>query len=160
MNVQVSQDGLFSLSEINPILFDLLREIVLCASSSDPRAEARFYPSPVEGNDIPELREDWSSLVQPELQAAFQQARDVVQADLRNASETDEGFAFQIPRHHADAWMSALNQARLAIAEEHQLTEDDLNENVLPAISGQREMILLQMNFYAFLQEWLVQMAE
>ena len=160
MNVQVSTDGVFSLSEINPILFDLLREIILCGSSSDPRAEARFYPSPVEGNEIADLREDWKSLVQPELQMAFQQARDVVQADLRHASENEDGFAFQIPRHHADAWMNALNQARLALAEEHQLTEGDLSEHVLPSISGQREMILLQMNFYAFLQEWLVQMAD
>ena len=160
MNVQLSQDGVFNLSGINPVLFDLLSEIALCGSSKDPRIEARFYPSPVEGDSIPELQDDWKSLVQPELHAAFQHARDVVQSDLRNARETDEGFAFQIAPHHADAWMSALNQARLALAEENQFTDDDLCANVSPKISSPREMILLQMNFYAFLQEWLVQMAD
>ena len=159
MNVQVSKDGAFGLSEINPFLFDLLREIVLCAASSDPRAEARLYPSPVEGNQMPDLLEDWKSLVQPELHAAFQQARDVVQADLRHATETDEGFEFQIPRHHSDAWMSALNQARLALAEENHFSETELTTEVASALDDRRKMILLQMNFYAFLQEWLVQMA-
>ena len=160
MHVQVVQDGSIGLRGINPFLFDLLREIVRCGASGDPRVEARFYPPPVEEGDLSDLREDWKSLVQPELQAAFQQARDVVQADLRNATETEDGCAFQIAPHHADAWMSALNQARLALAGENHFTEADLSADVPSAVGGPTERALLQMHFYAFLQDWLVQMAD
>lgn len=160
MHVQISEDGTIGLGGIDPLIFDFLRGIASCGASSHPEAEARLYPDPVEGAAEPGLREDWKCLVYPDLHAAFLEARAVVQADLRTAKETDDGFEFHIPPRHVDAWMSALNQARLVLAAENHFEESDLAADAPAAIGGPRELALLQMRLYGFLQEWLVRVSD
>jgi hypothetical protein len=160
MNVQISGDGTIGLSGINPFLFDLLQGIVRSGASDDPAVGDRFFPAPVEGGGERDLRDDWKALVQPELHAGFLEAREIVQADLRAADEAADGFAFQIPVRHADAWMNALSQARLALAIENRFTESELAAEMPAAAGGPRDLALLQMNFYAFLQEWLVRISD
>lgn len=157
MKLHAANDGALVLEEIPPFLFDLLGEIVGRASSNDPRVEARFFPDPASDQ---ELIEDWKSFVQPELLEFFQSARETVKADLRGASEHDGVFSMSIPKIHGDAWLSALNQARLAIAEESGFDEKDMAAEVAPAPEDPRALALFQVGFYGFLQECLVRMQD
>jgi len=157
MKLQPADDGALMLEEIPPFLFHLLSNIVVRASSRDPRVEARFFPDPARDES---LIEDWKSLVQPELQFLFQSARETVQADLRGASEEDGVYSMKIPRKHADAWLNALNQARLAIAEESGFGEEDMASEVEPDPEDERAMALFEIGFLGFLQECLVRMQE
>ncbi len=145
------------LEEIPPFLFHLLSNITVRASSRDPRVEARFFPDPAREES---LIEDWKSLVQPELQFLFQSARETVQADLRGASVEDGMYSMKIPQKHADAWLNALNQARLAIVEESGFGEEDMASEVEPDLEDERAMALFEISFFGFLQECLVRMQE
>jgi len=157
MKLTATEEGALDLEEIPPFLYELLNAVPLQAASSDPRVESRFFPDPA----LDELlAEDWKSFVQPELQATFLSAREVVLADLLGTSELDEGFSMEIPPDHMDAWLSALNQARLAIAEENHFGEKDMSEEISPDTSDPRSIALFQISFYGFLQECLVKMQE
>ena len=155
MKLTATEEGALDLEEIPPPLYELLNAIPLRAGSGDPRVESRFFPAPSQ-DEL--LIEDWKSLVQPELQATFLSAREVAQEDLRRASELEGGFSMKIPKNHMDAWLSALNQARLAIAEENHFGEKDLAEEAAPDSSNSRSLALFQISFYGFLQECLVKM--
>ncbi|MEI6279415.1 MAG: DUF2017 family protein [Verrucomicrobiae bacterium] len=157
MKLQAADDGAMLLEEIPPFLFRLLGEIPGRASSKHPRVEARFFPEP--GSDQ-ELIEDWKTLVEPELHVLFQSARETVRADLRGASASKGGFSMRIPKPHGDAWLGALNQARLAIAEESGFDEKDMAAEVVPDPEDPRAMTLFQIGFYGFLQECLVRMQD
>ncbi|MCK9588476.1 MAG: DUF2017 family protein [Terrimicrobiaceae bacterium] len=157
MKLTATEEGALDIEGIPPFLFDLLNAIPLRAASEDPRAESRFFPDPAR-DEL--LVEDWKALVHPELHAAFLSAREVVLADLRGASELGEGFSMQIPANHTDAWLSALNQARLAIAEENRFGEKDMAEEIVPDTSNPRPLALFQISFYGFLQECLVKLQD
>jgi hypothetical protein len=157
MKLSATEEGALGLEGMAPFLFGLLKAVPVRAASSDPRVESRFFPAPA-GDDL--LLEDWKSLVQPGLQDTFLSAREVVLADLRNASESGEGSSMEIPANHMDAWLNTLNQARLAIAEENRFDEKDLATEIVPDTSDPRSLALFQISFYGFLQECLVQMQD
>ena len=157
MKLAATEDGALDLEEIPPFLFELLQAIPLRAASQNPRVEARFYPIPAL-DDL--LGEDWKTLVHPELQETFLSAREVVLADLRRTSEEEGRFSMKIPPNHMDAWLSTLNQARFAIAEENHFGENDLAEEIVSDSSDPRSIALFQISFYGFLQECLVQMQD
>ena len=114
--VSIQKNGALKFDFVAPHLYEILCGIREAAETPDPRVEARFFPEPSEGDDS--LAEDWKAFVQPDLHEGFQSARETVAADLRGAKERKTGhFTFTIPKAHIDAWLSALNQARLALAE-------------------------------------------
>src|SRR6516164_8758401 len=62
----------------------------------------------------------------------------------------------RIPTKHADAWLNALNQARLVIAVKNNFTELELNDHLRSPIGSRRDLSLFQVNFYGFLQEFIL----
>lgn len=157
MNVSTTHEGALALQEIQPFLFDLLEAIPQRANSQDPRVEDRFHPVPA---DDATLQEDWKALVQPSLHEHFLSAREIVMSDLRRVTEDRTGRQLQIPARHMDAWLNALNQARIAIAEENHFGEKDLSEEIVPDSADPRSLALFQVSFYGFLQECLVKMQD
>ena len=69
-------------------------------------------------------------------------------------------WTLEIPPDHTDAWLTTLNALRLALAEEHRFTEKDLSEKESSDLSTERGLALMQVNFYAFIQECLLQAME
>src|SRR5436190_708746 len=61
-----------------------------------------------------------------------------------------------IPTKHTDAWLSALNQARLVIAAKNNFTESELSDHLRSPIGSRRDLSLFQINFYGFLQEFIL----
>lgn len=97
------------------------------AAAADPSgskaAEERLASSPSGGTE-PGLDEDWKEHVLPELQTLFASAVEIVRFDLVGtwlSPGTDASM--RIPVKHVEAWLIALNQARLALAARHDLTE-------------------------------------
>ena len=156
MNIGPENDGALVIREIPDLLLQLLSEIPELGAPYDPRAQARFFPDPA---DDPKLVEDWKSLIQPELDELFRTARETVEADLRRA-KSDGGGILKIPRNHMDAWLSALNQARLAIAERFGFDENDMSAEPRPDPADPRAMALFRVSFYGFLQECIVRTIE
>ena len=97
--------------------------------------------------------------MQPELRRLFQTATETVTADLEQLSGKEKTFAnrtLRIPSKHAEAWLSALNQARLVIAAKNNFTDGELCDHYRSPIGSRRDLSLFQVNFYGFLQEFIL----
>lgn len=146
-------------SELDPFLAELLRQI---PASADPAgvspAEQRLFSSPTNGKE-PDLRAEWKQYVEPELRRLFRTATETVAADLEQLNGNEKSLAnrtLRIPAKHAEAWLSALNQARLVIAAKNNFTEIELSDHLRSPIGSRRDLSLFQINFYGFLQEFIL----
>lgn len=156
MEFYETSEGRLGFRDIPPILADLLRLIPRWSDRESEAAEARLFPNPSSAPDEDSLRDDWKAFVQPELHEIFRDARQVVEADLRSMSEEDGHFLLEFPLKHAEAWVSALNQARLALAAQHGLEERELDRHSPMEIHNERDLALLQIDIYTELQIWLI----
>jgi hypothetical protein len=151
------------ISELDPFLAELLRQIPASADPSGvPAAEQRLFSSPTIRNET-EIFAEWKAYVEPELRRLFQTATETVAQDLQQLNGNEKSFAnrtLRIPSKHADAWLSALNQARLVIAAKNKFTETELNDHSRSPIGSRRDLSLFQVNFYGFLQEFILREME
>jgi len=147
------------ISELDPFLAELLRQIPSCANPEGaPAAEQCIFSPPVNGKE-PEMCAEWKMYVQPELRRLFQSATETVGADLKQLNGTEQSLTnrtLRIPTKHSDAWLSALNQARLVIAAKNNFTELELSDHLRSPIGSRRDLSLFQVNFYGFLQEFIL----
>jgi len=158
MIFELTDHGASRFSSIHPVLEGILRTLAIDPWERCPEGSARLLPAP--GGDE-ELLIDWQDHVQPELRQGFDSTRAVVQGDLATMSrELDETWSLEIPADHADAWLSTLNALRLALATEHGLTESELADEGGSDFSTPRGLALMQVNFFAFIQECLIRAME
>ncbi|MDQ6860119.1 MAG: DUF2017 domain-containing protein [Verrucomicrobiota bacterium] len=154
------QGDVLELSELDPFLAELLRQIPESANTDGaPAAEQRLF-SPPAAEQEKQLREEWKLYVQPELRSLFRGATETVIADLKPLNGSSRPFVnctLPIPVQHADAWLNTLNQARLVIASKYGFTEAELSDHYRSPIGSRRDLSLFQVNFYGFLQEFILQ---
>jgi Domain of unknown function (DUF2017) len=147
------------LSELDPFLAELLRQVPASARvEGDPVAEARIYSAPCSAPQD-ELCSEWKAYVKPELRRLFQTAIETVSLDLAQLNGNEKTFAnrsLKIPADHAEAWLSALNQARLVITAKNDFNESELGDHCRSPIGSRRDLSLFQVNFYGFLQEFIL----
>jgi hypothetical protein len=147
-------------NQVEPIEAELLKQIPAATQGEDdPKVKSRLYPDP--GGDAGgSLAADWEELVRPDLEHLFLSSRRVVEDDLAQIKER-RGFAtLSIPLAHADAWLNVLNQARLVLATRYEFTDAELLQYEPPVIFSRRDLALLQINFYAAIQERLIEALE
>ena len=147
------------ISELDPFLAELLRQIPASTNpESAPAAEERLFSPPAAASEK-ECCAEWKLYVQPELRRLFRSATETVAADLAQLSGNEKTFANRtlcIPTQHADAWLNALNQARLVIAAKNNFTDGELCDHYRSPIGSRRDLSLFQVNFYGFLQEFIL----
>lgn len=143
-----------------PFIADLLRQLPRCIEQGADIAESRLFPLPAATADEETLRDDWKAHVQPELHDWFLGARQVVATDLRAMREKGGTFQLEFSLRHAEAWLNALNQARLTLAEVHAFDEKDLGSHLPAEIAGDRDLARFQIDFYAGIQFWLVELLD
>jgi hypothetical protein len=160
MEFYETDDGRLGMREIPAVVTELLRQIPRWADGETDEVEDRLFPSPATGAAEAELRADWQAHVEPELHEFFQSTRQVVEADLRGMAEEDDGFILEFSLKHADAWLNALNQARLALATRHRFEEEDLAGRGPREVRDERELALFQIHFYAMIQHWLLEILD
>ena len=151
------------LSELDPFLAELLRQIPACANPEGvPGAEERIFSPPTNGKET-EFCAEWKVYVEPELRRLFQTATQTVAGDLEQLNGNEKNLAnrtLRIPCKHTDAWLNALNQARLVIAAKNNFSETELNDHLHSPIGSRRDLSLFQVKFYGFLQEYLLREME
>lgn len=159
MEICLREDEL-EISELDPFLAELLRQIPGSANAEgEPAAENRLFCLPADPQANAELCGEWKSLVEPELRRLFRNATEIVAADLEQLNGKEKPFAnrnLRIPSTHADAWLNALNQARLVLAEKYQFTDAELCDHYRSPVGSRRDLSLFQINFYGFLQEMIL----
>src|SRR5437660_4893600 len=92
------------ISELDPFLAELLRQIPASASPDGlAAAEQRLFSSPTNAKE-PELCAEWKIYVEPELRRLFQSATETVAADLEQLNGNEKSLAnrtLRIPTKHA-----------------------------------------------------------
>jgi hypothetical protein len=162
MEIRRTKDQL-EISELDPFLAELLRQIP--ASTKPDGAEAaekRLFSSPSH-DPKRKISAEWKLYVEPELRRLFQTATETVASDLEQLNGKEKPFAnctLRIPAEHAQAWLSALNQARLVIAAKYNFDEKELGDHYRSPIGSRRDLSLFQVNFYGFLQEFILREIE
>ena len=133
------------------------------AAAADPSgsraAQERLASTPTAGAE-PGLDEDWKEHVLPELQTLFASAVEIVRMDLVGSwlgPGTDA--TLRIPVHHVEAWLIALNQARLALAARYNLTEKAMTQRP-PEDLQPRTLARLFVDFFGGLQQLLLEAGE
>ena len=160
--MEIGREGeALRISDLDPFLAELLRQIPLSANPDGvPGAEARLF---IEPSREKEICSEWKSYVEPELRRLFRSATETVAADLAQLNGNEKSLrnrSLRIPFEHADAWLSALNQARLVIAEKYKFSDEELNDHDRSPIGSRRDLGLFQVNFYGFLQEFILREME
>ncbi len=159
MEIRRQGDAL-EVSELDPFLAELLRQV---PDSTNPEgissAEERLYSLPGDPDDHA-LCAEWKLYVEPELRRLFRSATETVVEDLKMLNGSAKPFAnctLRIPTKNSEAWLSALNQARLVIASKYAFTDSELSDHYRSPIGSRRDLGLFQINFYGFLQEFILQ---
>ena len=133
------------------------------AAAADPHgskaAEQRLASSPTAGAE-PGLDEEWKEHVLPELRTLFATAVEIVRADLVGSwISPGTDAAVRVPVAHIEPWLIALNQARLALAARHGLTEETMNQRP-PEDLAPPTLARLFVDFFGGLQQLLLEAAE
>ena len=160
--MEISRKGeALQISDLDPFLAELLRQIPGCTNTEGtPDAEARLFCRP---SAEKEICAEWKTYVEPELRRLFRSATETVAEDLAQLNGTEKSLrngTLTIPFEHADAWLSALNQARLVIATKYKFSDIELNDHDRSPIGSRRDLGLFQVNFYGFLQEFILREME
>jgi Domain of unknown function (DUF2017) len=147
--------------DIEPLEAELLRQVPgVCESGGDDRSEARLFSNPADSSDSQFLT-DWAEYVQPELRHLFISSRNTVKEDLKKLSNLPGRLGrLVVPRVHSDAWLNALNQARLILATKFNFTDRELSMHEAPKWFSRRDLVLQQINFYAEIQERIIDAIE
>lgn len=146
------------------LCLELLLQIPPSAKYDDcESARKRLFPEPIGeaklGSVEAVISQDWEDFVVPDLEALFQTAIETVQSDLNGIDMTDaqEECVLRIPVSHLEAWLHALNQARIALAARHGLAYEDPEEGTL---IGERAVAFSQMQVYGEIQAVLIKIME
>ena len=154
MNIERDENGGFVFSDMEPPIAEMFLSI---PSAVDPdgnsAAAARLFPDPAAGKE-PKISQEWAEYVAPELREGFENAATTVEADLGSLI-ADGGLT--IPLDHVDAWLNALNQARLVLAARFEVTEEDMNNQEPLDLQNERAMAISQIHVFGLLQECLIQ---
>lgn len=163
------RENAIEIFDLDPFLAELLRQIPASAdptggdaANADPegvrRAQERLFSAPAPRSDK-EVCKEWKVYVEPELRRLFQSATETVAEDLKQLNKKQEALVnhtLRIPLEHADSWLNALNRARLALHARHNFTDSELCDHERSPVASRRDLSLFQMNFYGFIQEFIL----
>jgi len=161
MMIRRWKDKSIEFSRIESIEAELLKQVPAAGDpEGEEKAEERLFPSPT-SQGTPGMAKDWDEFVRPELRHLFLSARKLVEEDLAAMTRRPGKIShLVVPLTHADSWLNALNQARLVLATKYDFTEAELSFNHTPKTFSRRDLVLLQINFYAAVQERLIEILE
>ena len=132
---------------------------ILSKDQEDEAVKKRLYPEPEDEDD----KEEWKRLVHPELFALIADARTIVTRDLGGLvpSDTEDPLGtweMRIPKEHVQAWISALNAARLALGAKHGIEEEDMAHEELDDDEwDDKRLAITKIHLMGWLQQLIIE---
>jgi Domain of unknown function (DUF2017) len=146
-------DGRLVLRDVDtPIAFCLLQVPAIVARRDDPEMRSRIYPDATAGDAA--RNAEWHRLMDGELRHLFESAARTLERDLGAFDVARREVAF--PAAHLTAWMTAINQARVVLAELHGFGESDLASTELDA-DDPRGAALVELQILGYVLQVLVE---
>lgn len=157
--VSFQHDGSVLFEPLGPWQVETLLGIPeLLAEEQPDEVLERLFPRPSEHDEAINL--EWKRLVVPELVTLLASARELVSKDLEGIEPvtppTGATWRLRIPQKHVNAWISALQAARLALAERFHVEEGDMRRP-LTAIRNERELAIWKIEELGWLQGFLIE---
>lgn len=127
------EDGALSIEGLFPLHVAALVEVPELLDKPEGEARRRLFPEPSHDE---KQKAEWERLVRPELFALLASAREILLRDLRGVEPAEPlggvpRWNVTIPAQHVNAWISALNAARLALGAQHGVeSEEDLHPDL------------------------------
>jgi len=151
-------DGTLSLMFLPPEFARVLLELPAILDADDrPEVQSRRFQDPTDDEDA---NAEWRRMMHDELAHLFDEARDIVARDLALLERTCEhpvGGRLDIPPEHRNAWISALQNARLALAAAHGVEAEDMEDVTALTEPGERAGALLRIHVLGDMQALLIQ---
>ena len=155
--VEAVDEKTVRLTGLNPLVTSCLQGLgEILAHRDSPAARHRLMPRP---SADAKLNAEWESFVTPDLRHLFVTAAETVLRDLTALEADPRGtnhFRIDFPTVHLDAWLSALNQARLILGEQFQVTDRDMERRDLDPQS-ETDLAVLRIHLLGWLLEVLVE---
>jgi len=140
---------------MSPPLVHVLREMPALLGADQPDVvKKRLFPDP---SDDEAVAAEWRRTQHPELFALLADARTIVESDLSSLSRAfpSRTWKLEIPATHVNAWISALNAARLALGALNDVTAADMDPERGIAEDA-RGLAILRIDLYGWLQSALI----
>lgn len=155
--VEVVDEKTIRLIGLNRLVASCLQGLgEILAQRDSPAAGHRLMPPP---STDAVINEEWERLVTPDLRHLFVTAAETVLRDL-TALESDPRrrnyFRVAFPTVHLAAWLSALNQARLILGAQFQITDELMDRRDLDPQSAD-DRALLRIHLLGWVLELLVE---
>jgi hypothetical protein len=121
LRVERSGEKHIHVTGLDPVILDCLHALPEILDQRDqPAARRRLLPDPTTDRDI---NADWQQTIASELRHMFVAAGDTVVRDLTGVTPDGE---LTFAAEHLNAWMSALNEARLILGEVFRIADADM----------------------------------
>ena len=150
-------DKQIRVSGLNPLMTDSLQRLdEILARRDAPAAHDRLFPTP---STEAKINAEWEQFVTPELRHLFVSAGDTVVRDLTTLGPDPaqlNQFQVQFPAAHLEAWISALNQARLILGAQFAVTEPDMTRQDLDPRQA-RDIGLLRIYLLGYLLQLFIE---
>jgi len=157
-------DGAVSIEGLFPLHLAALAEVPDLIDKPEGDVKKRLFPEP---SDDATQKADWERLVRPELFALLASAREILLRDLRGVGPAEPlggvpRWSVTVPAQHVNAWIAALNAARLALGAEHGIeSEEDLRPKLEENEEGrievdERTLAVIKIGALADLQAMLI----
>jgi hypothetical protein len=141
--------------DLSPASVETLKGVPMLLESQDPRVRERLLPETCSDE---EAEEHWRRHAVPELERLFVSRAQVVRRDLGNLRTLPESSrqVLLIPHAHQNAWLAALNAARLALFELNSLTAESMEPEAFGTASKKQQEALLRIHLLAEIQSVLL----
>jgi len=147
------------ISGIEPFLADCLQGLGEILEQRDSRkARERLFPNLTATDD--KANAEWQQQITPEMRHLFVSAGETVARDLTALQpETPETGCLQVTfsAEHVNAWMSALNQARLILGELFSVTEADMNATHFD-VHSEETLAIVRIHLLGFLLQLFIEL--
>jgi len=155
LRLRALADGRLELAGIDfTVAYCLGRVHAVLAGRNDAGVRHRLHPDAVPGDAARNAQ--WHRLMDTELRHLFEAAQATFARDLEAFDPRTRRVAF--PANHLRAWMSAINQARIVLAEQHQIDATDLQQTEFSPGSP-RDSARLQVHVLGYVLQVLVEHA-
>lgn len=141
--------------DITPASAATLKGVPMLLESADVRVRQRLLP---ETCDEPEDEQQWRQHAVPELERLFASRAQLVRTDLAGLRPMpgSENQLLLIPFAHANAWLAALNAARLALFVLNELTAEAMEPDAFATVTQKQQEALLRIHLLAEVQSVLL----
>jgi len=148
-------DGSVLVDHLSPLYADTLLRVPSLLDLEDPRVKKRLLPEVYDDEDD---EEQWKKYAGTEIESLFFDRKRALAKDLETMeSRTAVRFRVTIANGHVKLWLQSLNAARLALFEQHGLTQEDMEIDPADVGDEEKELALVRIHVLAHVQEVLIQ---